>query len=164
MLLKSITSFLRKRGEKKRGLITRQAEALGLFLFRLEEAFPESLQRPGKISLEIAEVSRKRLIQRRESNASLSRALAGYSIDARLLASTAIEASTNRQAFVRRWVGEFERRGCNNFSQVKPVDTFSKVLVAIRALYAEDIQNEILVRDVVKVVVEKVLVSPAKRA
>jgi hypothetical protein len=49
-------------------------------------------------------------------------------------------------------------------SDVSPVSFFPKVLVAIREKYAEDIAGDIFVRDVAKIVVEKVLVKPEKRA
>lgn len=163
MAIKIMTSFLRARGKRKREQETRQAEAVEIFLYRLERSLPLSSP-PSKITPEAAELSRKILERRREGKALLSEALKVAGVNALALAALGAEYSANMSTFVRHSVGGLTRKGEITLSQVRPVDTFSRVLVAVRFLYADDIKDDILVRDVIKVIVEKVLSSPVKRA
>ncbi len=163
MAIKIMTSFFRARGERKREQETRQAEAIEIFLARLERSFPQSLP-SSKMTPEAAELSRKILERRREGKALLSEALKVAGVDALALAALGAEYAANMSTFVRHSVGGLTRKGEITLSQVRPVDTFSRVLVAVRLLYADDLKDYILVRDVVKVIVEKVLSSPVKRA
>jgi hypothetical protein len=172
MPVQKIVSILRARSEKKQrekrekeDEADRLAKSLETFLCRLEEAFPGRELPKGKTSPEkLAEVVRTKKASRGESNGALLVSLKSFGVSAWELSVITEEAASNPSVFARRWIGELARKGQVKLSDVSPVSFFPKVLVAIREKYAEDIAGDIFVRDVAKIVVEKVLVKPEKRA
>jgi hypothetical protein len=163
MSLKKVIENIRVRHKTKKDEITLRAEALQMFLSRMEDLFPESVIFSGKVSQELAEFSRGKITRRRESNRQLSEALFALGLDAQLLASETEDFCTNKTAFTRRWVGELARRDETKLHQITPCGTFPTVLVAVRELWAYGYEGEIFARDIVKTIAEKVFISPAQR-
>lgn len=171
MPMRKIASFLRARKERKKNDADRQSEALAEFLDRLEAAFPDHTFPVGKKRAdELALLARERNVTRSLSHKELSEHLKRAGVDASQFSRVAIEAAENPTAFARRWVGELTRSGQERLSDLKgqQLDVFPAILVGLRDLYASDPNNslarDIFVRDVARVVVERVLTKLAKRA
>lgn len=165
MPVRKIASFLRARNEKKKNDVERQSGALEVFLRRLEHAFPDHALPMGKVRQdELALIARERNLRRSESNREFLDRLKRSGVDAYHFSLVATEAADNPSAFARRWVGELTRSGQTRLSEIRPVDTFPTILAVIRDLHAKDLAEDIFVRDVARVIVERVLTKPAKRA
>ncbi len=183
--VQKVISFFRARSEKKKDDARRRAEALRVFLERLEKAFPGRSSGPKKISQKSADIAREKLSRRRESNAKLTEQLKSFGVDAGIFAYMTAKAEVNQSAYARRWVGLLAKRNEVLLSQIEPikvehpdglvvesslivsfdVDVYPTVLFAVKKLFASDIASDIFVRDAARVVAEKVFVSPpAKRA
>jgi hypothetical protein len=149
--------------QKKADDLDKKARALASFVARLDIAFGGHAH-PKHFSTESAEMVRSRILKRRESDALLAQSFKDLGMNAEALVAISSDAQHNLSAFARHEIGELVRRGEERLSQVCPRGGFSSVLVAVRELYAEDIKDDLLVRDIAKIVADKVFASSKKRA
>lgn len=155
MVFKKIADSLVKWREKQQGKAVTKREALSAFLERLNTAFPV-LPHPRRVTSETVLILRILRAKNAVSKVALQEELKKFSVDAPLVADLSVLYFENKSRFIRYAIATIEKRDGVYVSQVKPVDVFSRVIVAMRTLYADDIADHILVRDVVQIIAEKV--------
>lgn len=168
MALRPVTFLQEVRKQKEKNKATAK-EALDLFKWRIEEDFIQKGVGERLSPLEKAEYVRKQKEKRTKAYKVLFRAFSAHGVTASVSQGVAV-AMVEKGSFIRYWSREFTRQKIATLADIKPstIETFMKMLLVIRDMYASDDSDDIAhllpILQVVEVVIDVIFSQPAKKA
>lgn len=170
MALRPVTFLREVRRRKKEQHEEKKAvakEALELFRWRIEEDFVQKAPKEHMSPLEKVEYVRIQKDKRAQAYKALFDTLSSRGVNASTSQSIAKEMVEQKSLFVGYWLREFSRRKIATLADIKSpaVDTFVKILLVVRDMYAsDDIAHLLPIDQVIDTVIDYIFSQSAKKA